>query len=102
MTSRIEEFEALLTVDANLVTMGLTDELRRAVAALLAFAGASMPLPVWTTVEELDASPVGTLVEDPLDGIYENWGARGWHGVNWDGQATSADLRLPVRVRYLP
>lgn len=98
MPSRIEQFEALLRQDAAL---GLTDEQVHATASLLAFSGAGLPLPVWTTREELEVAPMFAVVEDSDDATWERW-RDGWCCVRDDGLYTAADLVLPVSVRWLP
>lgn len=98
MTSRIEQFEALLRQDENL---GLSPEQIHQVATLLAFSGAGLPLPVWTTREELEAAPLFVVVEDSDDATWERW-RDGWCCVRDAGLYTADDLLLPVKVRWLP
>src|SRR5690606_21838849 len=57
---------------------------------------------VVTTVDELDALPVGSVV---LDRLLMPWhkrpGAR-WYATGWDGGVRSPAIPLPARVLYDP
>lgn len=99
MPSRIEQFEALLRKDGNLA---LTDEQVHHVASLLAFSGAGLPLPVWTTREELEAAPTFTIIEDSDDATWELWNFDQWYCVRDEGAYALDAIKLPVKVRWLP
>lgn len=100
MTSRIEQFTSLLRMDEGL---GLTDDQRRRAATLLAFSGCSLPLPVWTTLGDLEEAPRGALIESSAGIVYQKRAATGaWWEMGYGQTWTSDQIALPVLVRWLP
>jgi hypothetical protein len=101
MTSRIDQFKAVLRKDENLTNDLTTDQIHH-VAVLLAFSGCTPPLPVWTTREELAIAPSGTILEDSEYQVIDRGPFGTWYATGDDRPLTTDQITLPVRVRYLP
>ena len=57
---------------------------------------------VVTTVTELDALPIGSVVLDRLLNPWHLRGAGRWYAAGWDGGVLSPAVPLPARVLYDP
>jgi hypothetical protein len=70
------------------------------VRALVAHAAARTR--VVTTVDELDALPVGSVVLDRLLMPWHKRPGTRWYSTGWDGGVRSPAIALPARVLYDP
>lgn len=57
---------------------------------------------VVTTVEELDALPLATVVQSEVGGIWEKWGKSAWYETGSAQRHLSKDLELPATVLFAP
>ena len=73
-----------------------------AATAILA-AGWRPPARVVTTVEELDALPVGSVVRDvERTALCEKWDGNMWADVAYEYTLSSSSIHLPTTVLYEP
>jgi len=54
------------------------------------------------SVEELDASPLGTVVKDAEGAVQEKFDNDLWYQPSWTGGRASGQMLLPALVLYRP